>query len=1217
MRIVFLKGAVDLLKATSLQEITVPAYTRRDGTFVPQHRKMVRVSTDRSRDDVLAGRGSAAQREAHARLHRVIPGFSSLPDDHREAHILSHAHGIQNARNQARDLSGWRQAARGGQNPTSGQWAAFYRLGNDERAAELAQIGDTSHLRAPANAVAGSAAPATPAAAPATPVAATAPSSGGADDGVYRLPGDDVNAYRRLPNGSWEVSVAGSSRPNWMPVRNMSVAEQLNRQRRLSNSPADSGAAPASVPAPASASSDYASEEQAHLAKWEAIATDDYQRRDGQYPRSGVPDAIESGAFQGAPWASFRFKNTSPDVAQRWVESFLRQKGLRHTRINARQDGDYADDWVEIGVRGEVYVAPSQPPSQPPAPPASVAAASEPDQPRGIRVNGMTLDRRPDGSWISREGTVHGAGNAIAIAADVLAGVDVPSDEIHAYTEGARLGAVQALVRLGKQPETMLDKLFPDSTNPASGRREGETKSLNGHTYVLRGGRWHRQDQDQGAAASAAPASPETPSPTAQARSEDLPGSSFVNRNPGHDKFWTARVDGNRLIVHYGRNGSRGMVNVTEFNSSDEALAAFISKRNEKVAGGYRAQDGLANIPGALIDAAVARSRPVPSSVAAVVAQNAAPAAAQMPAHEEIAVRRAMDLVPFPTGVSSWSNSATNQQARRRLTQLEALAHAGDLDGVTNFSTTRSRSNYALVDDYRTALLAAAHQARESLSAASTPAPVPSAEIPVPPEITGANPSNTALLSAQRKVAALYAAARSADPVAAILAIPTSRGNGYVNRADDYKSALLTHFGYSHDGAATREGAHTPVRDVAPAVTSVTVGSPGRPVRRPASTPAVGTGPVELDASIAANPDRKTVTQLGFVPRPNVPTSWTVRRDGVHHPDLGLLPWPNERMAELARNYLSQPGQKQSVAKDYQRSVATRLAPLHPDFQAVEARRGEILAQRRAAEEAEARRAAAAEEERRRAAIKQTRVASANFLDKLAALPDLHKPVNRVGGNISSYSGDMVEAGLKLGLNDASMKEIVGRLVADYGNNVTFTSSVRVSGHNVIVDYSGSDGTRITREFKKGSNGKYFVYHSYFKAGRRGQGSGKSLFRTSLGAYKALGITRVDVYANIDVGGYAWAKFGFKCDQSEWDNLRRLFLRRVDGLGLTGEANVRLKKILNDTDPKAMFLLSDFKHGERNIGKEFLLGLSWHGSLHLDDEVMYRRCVGYISQGRN
>jgi hypothetical protein len=35
-----------------------------------------------------------------------------------------------------------------------------------------------------------------------------------------------------------------------------------------------------------------------------------------------------------------------------------------------------------------------------------------------------------------------------------------------------------------------------------------------------------------------------------------------------------------------------------------------------------------------------------------------------------------------------------------------------------------------------------------------------------------------------------------------------------------------------------------------------------------------------------------------------------------------------------------------------------------------------------------------------------------------------------------------------------------------------------------------------------------------------------------------MGVTKVKVHANIDVGGYAWARFGFVPRQRSWDELR-------------------------------------------------------------------------------
>ena len=66
--------------------------------------------------------------------------------------------------------------------------------------------------------------------------------------------------------------------------------------------------------------------------------------------------------------------------------------------------------------------------------------------------------------------------------------------------------------------------------------------------------------------------------------------------------------------------------------------------------------------------------------------------------------------------------------------------------------------------------------------------------VPAPPVLAGKNPENTALVSCQRKLAKLHEAAQGADPVLALMAIKTSRGNKYLNTCDDYRTVLLAHF---------------------------------------------------------------------------------------------------------------------------------------------------------------------------------------------------------------------------------------------------------------------------------------------------------------------------------------------------------------------------------------------------------------------------------------
>jgi hypothetical protein len=79
-----------------------------------------------------------------------------------------------------------------------------------------------------------------------------------------------------------------------------------------------------------------------------ALNNSDFQNRNGNYPRSGIPDTI----YASDTHISFSFKNTNQSAAERWVRNYLSQKGFTVAPENVKsyQSGDYDDDWVEVSV---------------------------------------------------------------------------------------------------------------------------------------------------------------------------------------------------------------------------------------------------------------------------------------------------------------------------------------------------------------------------------------------------------------------------------------------------------------------------------------------------------------------------------------------------------------------------------------------------------------------------------------------------------------------------------------------------------------------------------------------------------------------------------------------------------------------------------------------------------------------------------------------------
>lgn len=70
----------------------------------------------------------------------------------------------------------------------------------------------------------------------------------------------------------------------------------------------------------------------------------------------------------------------------------------------------------------------------------------------------------------------------------------------------------------------------------------------------------------------------------------------------------------------------------------------------------------------------------------------------------------------------------------------------------------------------------------------------------------------------------------------------------------------------------------------------------------------------------------------------------------------------------------------------------------------------------------------------------------------------------------------------------------------------------------------------------------------YFALNRNATGGdvGKRLLAGNVESYQRMGIEQVKVHANIDVGGYAWAKYGYVPTQQTWASLSSDVLRRLD-----------------------------------------------------------------------
>lgn len=138
------------------------------------------------------------------------------------------------------------------------------------------------------------------------------------------------------------------------------------------------------------------------------------------------------------------------------------------------------------------------------------------------------------------------------------------------------------------------------------------------------------------------------------------------------------------------------------------------------------------------------------------------------------------------------------------------------------------------------------------------------------------------------------------------------------------------------------------------------------------------------------------------------------------------------------------------------------------------------------------------------------------------------------------------------------------------------------------------------------------VEHDLFEVAKKYQGLGgaKRMMRSSLETYLKMGITKIEVHANIDVGGYAWAKLGFKPVQAS--KVRASMLKKLSGKGAAKIASAdldRLKGILSSaSDDDFMYLIATYKSAAgKALGKELLTGSDWHGMIDLTNPQVVSR----------
>ena len=130
----------------------------------------------------------------------------------------------------------------------------------------------------------------------------------------------------------------------------------------------------------------------------------------------------------------------------------------------------------------------------------------------------------------------------------------------------------------------------------------------------------------------------------------------------------------------------------------------------------------------------------------------------------------------------------------------------------------------------------------------------------------------------------------------------------------------------------------------------------------------------------------------------------------------------------------------------------------------------------------------------------------------------------------------------------------------------------------------------------------------------QGKGFAKEVMKEYLDSMLQMNVKQIDIFANKDVGGYAWAKFGFSANnRNEVETLLAQYGSRLSAANLADAEKTIAEYYMKNPDT-ATFPMK--RLADKKYGKKLLLESSWNGKLDLTNNEEVAKVYKYIRSKR-
>lgn len=166
---------------------------------------------------------------------------------------------------------------------------------------------------------------------------------------------------------------------------------------------------------------------------------------------------------------------------------------------------------------------------------------------------------------------------------------------------------------------------------------------------------------------------------------------------------------------------------------------------------------------------------------------------------------------------------------------------------------------------------------------------------------------------------------------------------------------------------------------------------------------------------------------------------------------------------------------------------------------------------------------------------------------KPARKDDFDKAKIKINATSSEEAAFVEKWNAKIGIEPEEFKKSFLGGLEHATMNIGLSGSTFYIGGGILDD----SGNRVGEYDRQISPDDKSAYSAFFKLNKNTtkHNIGKKVLGGNVEVYEALGLEKLKVSANIDVGGYAWAKYGYVPTASSWAELRGELERKLGGRG--------------------------------------------------------------------